>query len=119
MTGTIFAAANTVQAYQEFQQNHQRILAGDVNAVSPWMTVPYIARVYHVPATCLDGSLHITDPFLQKRASLAYIAEATKRRGIDLIHTVQKTILNYRKKRMPCTFPGAHPTPGAVEGGTI
>jgi hypothetical protein len=99
LVGTVFAAASTVQAYQQFEQDHQRITAGDVSTVSSWMTLPYIARIYHVPELCLYGALHISDTALQKHATLGFIADHYKKPANDLIHTVQQAILNFRKKR--------------------
>jgi len=45
LTGTVFAAAGTVQAYQSFQENHQLVMAGDVGTVRSWMTLPSISPV--------------------------------------------------------------------------
>jgi hypothetical protein len=38
----------SVRAYQGLR-NEQRIRAGELVGVRPWMTIPYIARVYAIP----------------------------------------------------------------------
>jgi hypothetical protein len=106
LASTIFAAAGTVQAYQEFQQDHQRIMAGDVSTVSSWMTIPYVAHVYRVPETCLSVALHVSkQPQLEKHATLRGIAEYYRRPVNDVIRDVRTTILDYRQKGPACTAP--------------
>lgn len=102
-----FTAANTIQAYQQFQQDHQHLVAGDVSTVRFWMTIPYIARVYHVPELCLDQSLHISpsNSQLTKHATLRDIASRSKQPINTIIRDVQRTILNYRQKHMSCGSP--------------
>ncbi len=100
---TILAAAGTVQAYQQFEQNHRRIQAGDVNTISAWMTLPYISRVYRVPETCLDTSLPDIRPAWREHTTLAVIADRTKKPLDYLIHLVQQVVLNYRKQPATCT----------------
>lgn len=102
LAGTIFAAASTVQAYQQFQQKHQRVQAGDVSTISSWMTLPEIARIYHVPAGCLDESLYVSLPRLQRYATLGYIALSYKEPVNTVIREVQHIILDYRAKRLVC-----------------
>ena len=105
LAGMVFAAAGTVRAYQSFQEDHQRSIAGDVGTISSWMTLPYISHVYHVPAACLYGSLDISAPALQKHATLGYIANYYKKPVDTIIHNVQRVILDYRKKRITCGSP--------------
>ncbi len=98
----VFCAIQTYQAFQRFQQSHNLTLSGDVSTIRPWMTIPYIARVYHVPANYLDEQLHLTNPLDQSRASLHTLATRFNRPVDRVIHDVQQAILNYRKQ---------HPTP--------
>src|SRR5579863_5003557 len=60
LAATVFAAIATVQAIQGFQQQNSLVRADDVRSVSDWMTIPYIARTYHVPEDYLYQWLHIT-----------------------------------------------------------
>src|SRR2546428_8076024 len=46
---TAIAANATFQAFQRFQQQKMLVTRGDVRTIRPWMTIPYISRVYHVP----------------------------------------------------------------------
>jgi hypothetical protein len=135
LVSTIFAARGTVQAYQRFQQDHKRIMAGDVTTVSSWMTIPYIARIYHVPAGCLDGALHVSNPVQERHASLGYLASIDKEPVDNLIRTVENVITSYREKHPICVPPVSPPasqpkhypmpeqrelsSPGQIAGGTF
>lgn len=105
LTGMFLSAAGTIQAYQQLQKNHQHILSGDVSTVNSWMTLPYIAQVYHVPANCLTQSLHISDPWLIHHASLRVIADYTRQPLNTLLLNVRNTILTYRKHHTACPAP--------------
>ncbi|HEV2581136.1 MAG TPA: hypothetical protein VGT44_09805 [Ktedonobacteraceae bacterium] len=94
----IFCAIQTYQAFQRFQQSRNLTLSGDVSTIRPWMTIPYIARVYHVPASYLDEQLRISNPQDQSRASLHTLATRYNRPLDRVIHDVQQAILNYRKQ---------------------
>ncbi len=96
---TIFCAVQTVQAFQRFQQEHQFVVTGDVRAIRPWMTVPYIAHFYHVPENYLDQSLHITDDRAAHLLPLRDLASRVKRPLDSLIRDIQRAILNYREQR--------------------
>ena len=105
LAGTFLSAAGTIQAYQQFQKSHQHILRGDVNTVSSWMTLPYIAQVYHVPQNCLTQALHISNPWLIHHATLHGIADYTRRPLNTVLLNVQNAILTYRKKHTACPAP--------------
>jgi len=106
LASTIFAAAGTVQAYQQFQQDHQRIMAGDVSTVSSWMTIPYVSHVYTVPESCLSTALHVSrQPQLEKHATLRAIAEYDQRPVDDVLRDVRITILDYRQTGSACNAP--------------
>lgn len=109
LASVIFAAANTVQAYQHFTQNHQQIATGDTSTVSSWMTLPYIAHVYHIPESCLLQSLHISAPASKKYASLRFIADYAHRPLDAVMRDVRIAIQKYREHRLVC--PSATPIP--------
>lgn len=112
---TVFAATGTIRAYQQFEQDHQGVLTGDVNTIRPWMTLPYIARVYHVPAPCFYQSLHITDPILRMHATLRTIADTQKEPVDTLLARVQMIIQGYRNHRQTCTVaPRRSKPPGSL-----
>jgi hypothetical protein len=96
---TIFCSVKTIQAFQKLQQDRKLAISGDVSTISPWMTVPYIARFYHVPESYLDKSLHITNAQSVRHIPLRALADRAKRPVDSLIHDVQHAILNYRKQR--------------------
>lgn len=104
LAGTIFAAVRTVQAYQQLEQDHQQLIAGDVSTIRSWMTLPYIARVYRVPSSCLFQSLHVSEPTLKKYATLRSIADYYKKPVNVVIRDVQVMIQNYRHHRVNCNL---------------
>lgn len=105
-----FSAAGTIQAYQQFEKNHQRITSGDVSTVDAWMTLSYVAHVYHVPETCLYQSLHVLNSWLTRRATLRALADRYRRPVNQVILDVQHAILNYRKHHVICPEPSPPPT---------
>lgn len=105
LASVIFAAANTVQAYQQLAQKHQQIATGDTNTISPWMTLPYIAHVYHIPESCLLQSLHLPEALSKKYASLRFIADHSHR-SLDMVMSdVRSTIQSYRHHHLVCSAP--------------
>lgn len=100
---TVFAATGTIRAYQQFEQDHQGVLTGDVNTIRPWMTLPYIARVYRVPAPCFYQSLQIIDPVVRQHATLRSIADAKKEPVDALLYHVRTIIQDYRNHHLTCT----------------
>lgn len=114
---TIFAAESTVQAYRSFVQQHTLARAGDVRTIRPWMTIPYIARVYHVPETYLYHTLHIVDTHPPRHATLHALAMRTHHPVDNLISTIQTAILTYRKQHPPSpSSPGQHARASPVPG---
>jgi hypothetical protein len=95
---TAFFASETLQAFQEFQQQHALIMAGDVRSIRPWMTIPYIAHTYHVPESYLYQSLHIADTQPPHHATLHALAMRYNRSENELVHTLQNAILVYRRQ---------------------
>ena len=102
----IFAAVTTFRAIQQFRQEHALIMAGDVSTIRPWMTVPFIARVYHVPENYLYQTLRIANPQPVRHATLRVLADSSNRPVDNVIHDIQKAILIYRKQH-----PRSGPTP--------
>jgi hypothetical protein len=102
---TIFCAIQTVQAIQTFQKNHNLALSGDVSTIRSWMTIPYIARAYHVPESYLYDSLHISKTLTMRRDSLHTLALRYNRPIDAFISEVQHVILAYRKQHPSSTMP--------------
>ena len=105
--GAVIATIATVQAFQRFQQTRRLILAGDVRAIQPWMTIHHISIVYHVPEDYLYQALKIPKP-LNARLSLMLLAGRYHRPVNELIHEVQVAILTYRREHRR---QGLHPPP--------
>ena len=91
----------TVQAIQRFQLARALASAGDVSTIRPWMTIPDISRIYHVPESYLYESLNITNPQLAHRASLRSLAVRYNRSLNGLISDIQTAIKSYRKLYPP------------------
>ena len=98
---TIIAAVATIQAIQGFQQQNSLVKADDVRTVRDWMTIPYIARMYHVPENYLYQSLHITDAQKPVHDTLRLIAARYHRTVTGVIQNVQAAIQAYRSQHPP------------------
>ncbi len=105
--GAVIATIATVQAFQRFQQTRQLILAGDVRAIQPWMTIHHISIVYHVPENYLYQNLKIPRSPTE-RLSLTLLAGRYHQPVNELIHEVQVAILDYRRQH---PRQGLHPPP--------
>ncbi len=101
-----YTTANTFQAVHSFQQQYKAVKEKDVSAIRPWMTIPVISRLYHVPEDYLYHSLNVSNPAPFRKATLYEIASNKKQPVDKVIHTLQQAILAYRK---------AHPTPTATQ----
>jgi hypothetical protein len=120
---TAIAANATFQAVQRFQQQKTLAAAGDVRTIRPWMTIPYIARFYHVPEAYLYRSLHIYDTRPPRHATVRALAIRFNRPVDEMIHQIQTVILNYRKQHpnKPSSLSQAvaqNPGPVRASGGT-
>jgi hypothetical protein len=91
----------TVRAIQDFQQTRTLTAEGDVRTISPWMTIHYISRVYHVPESYLYESLHIVYPQQIYRTSLRSLAVRYNRSLDGLIRNIQTAIKTYRYQHPP------------------
>jgi hypothetical protein len=72
--------ARAVQAYQGMR-NERRVRAGEAVGVRPWMTIPYISRVYGVPEDELFRTLGLSSTNQRRRVPLQAIA---RQEGRDL-----------------------------------
>ncbi len=95
---TIVTAVATFKAIQQFRQERALAQSGDVSTIRPWMTVPFIAHVYHVPENYLYQSLHVANSQPVQHATLRVLADRSNRPVNDVIHDLQKAILIYRKQ---------------------
>ena len=111
LCATAVAAGKTMQAVQGFQQDRTLVSTGDVRSVRPWMTVPYIARTYNVPASYLYRSLNVSSISQTDHVTLRMIAAQTHRTEADVIQSVQQAILSYRRQHPP-----ARKTPTPAQG---
>jgi hypothetical protein len=103
----LLSAARTIQAYQQLQQSHQRILSGDVSSIDAWMTFPYIARVYQIPENCLYQSLRFPNTWMVRHATLHVIADHYARPLQNVIREVQRIIVHYRQNHAICGPPAS------------
>jgi len=94
----IFAAVSTIQAVRSFQHQYSAVKVGDVSTVHPWMTLHVISHIYHVPEDYLDHSLPVGNADLLRHGTLYEIANRKRQPVEQVVHTVQQTILKYRKE---------------------
>jgi len=109
-----FSAVKTIQAYQQVQQSHQRTLSGDVSSIDSWMTLPYIAHVYHIPESCLYQSLNLPGSWMVRHSTLRVIADHYALPTERLIQEVRQVILRYRKDHSICGTPTPLPSPAEL-----
>lgn len=95
---TVVAGRATVNAFQSFQRQNTLTKQGDVRTIRPWMTVPYIARVCQVPESYLYHALHLTDSRVSRHATLQMVATRDHVPVEKVVHTVQESIITYRKQ---------------------
>jgi hypothetical protein len=100
-----FTIANTLHAVQNLQQRNHDVKVGNVNTIRPWMTVPAISRIYHVPEDYVYRSLEITNPVSYNHMTLYDIAHRKKQPVDNVIHTLQHAILIYRQQHPGITTP--------------
>lgn len=98
---TIIATLATIQAFQGYQQQSSMLHAGDVRSVSDWMTIPYIARTYHIPEDYLYQWLHITGKQKPVHATLRLLAAHYHRTVNSVIQSVQAAIKAYHAQHPP------------------
>ena len=98
LAALIFAAVETFQDFQVFQQQNAYAANSDVRSIRSWMTIPYIARFYHVPESYLYQSLHISASALPRHTPLRLLAAHFNRPVTELIQSIQTTIQTYRKQ---------------------
>lgn len=96
---TVLAAVSTIQAFQDFQQQHALVKAGDVRSIRSWMTIPYVAHLCHVPESYLYDTLHLTASTpLSNHLTLHMLAFRSQRPVDFVVSEVQRAIIAYRKK---------------------
>ncbi len=111
----IFTAVNTAQAVHNFQKQYSAVKVGDVGTIRPWMTLHVISHVYHVPEDYLGRSLVISDTTTLHKATLYEIADRKKQPVTQVIHTVQRSILTYRKDPTGFTVSAPLPSPAFIK----
>lgn len=107
---TVFFAIQTARAIIGFQHSHQAAQSGNVQTIRSWMTLPYIARVYHVPESYLLESVGLaeTDAPSVRHMTIAALATRLGTTSDALIHEIQQAILTYRQEQ-PSPTPSATP----------
>lgn len=112
-----FTMAQTFRAVGSFQQRSRAVKAGDVSTVRPWMTVHAVSHIYKVPESYLCQELQISNPSVMRHVTLNGIAMQKKQSVNQVIHTVQRAIVVYRKK-YPHPVPSPKATPPRVPAQT-
>jgi hypothetical protein len=69
----LVVGARSVRTYQEMR-TERRVRAGETVGVRPWMTIPYISRVYGVPEDELFRTLGLPATAQHRRVPLQVIA---------------------------------------------
>jgi hypothetical protein len=98
ISATVVAASAAFQDMQRFQQQNAMAISGDVRTIHPWMTIPYIAHLYHIPESYLYRSLQIADTPLLRHVTLHALASRSQRPVNAMIRTLQHAIQTYRQQ---------------------
>ncbi len=102
LCGTIYAARATIGAVHSLSVQQTLNRTRDVRTVRSWMTIPYIAHTYRVPANYLYTSLGIKSKDKHiNHVTLHTIATNSRRPDNEIVHRVQKAILTYRQQPEP------------------
>ncbi len=110
IASTVLAATSTVEAFHAFQRQRTLVKIGDVSTVRAWMTVPYIARVYHVPQSSMYSALHLARTSVASHMTLSEVAQHNHQPITKIIQVVQRSILQYRRQHLhpPTPTPTIH-----------
>jgi len=115
------SAVNTFQAVRSFQQQSSALETGDVSTIRDWMTIHAISHIYNVPEDYLERTLQFGGPDLLRHATLSVLANRKRQPVNQVIRTIQRAILAYRKKHPPSLSPTptlhTHVTPLSLEPG--
>jgi hypothetical protein len=84
--------------------------------IQPWMSVPYIARTRHVPASVLYQALGLPTPLGRDHRPLSVIAREQGRPVENVIAVLQNAIDQYRASLGTPTPPPLESTPGNPSG---
>ena len=107
-----FSAASTFQAVHSFQRQYGAVRTGDVSTIHPWMTLPVVSHIYHVPEDYLYQSLNINNPPRRLHHTTIYEIATQQKQSVDqVIHTIQHAILTYRKDHHSLSTPTPAPRP--------
>ncbi|WP_201364475.1 hypothetical protein [Dictyobacter formicarum] len=112
---TVIATNATIDAVQNVHQHQIMAHEGDVHLIRQWMTIPYVAHVYRVPDSILYSALKLKNDTVTRHSTLQTIALQRKQSPDVIIHTLQVTILKYRKSHPFKPYP----TPAVHGGGSI
>jgi membrane-associated protein len=98
---TLLMAQASLQAVSTLQQQQTFVAADDPSSIGSWMTLPYIAQVYHVPENDLYHALHLQRVRQDQQTPLSGLALGSHRSVKALIIEVQVTIQIYRNFHPP------------------
>ena len=93
----------SVRAYQGLR-NEERIRAGELIGVRPWMTIPYIARVYEIPEDELFRLLDLPQTEAHRHLPLQALARQ-EGRDLDVYIAALNAAIDARRQT-----PGLAPT---------
>lgn len=103
----VVVGARSGRAFLEMRNRH-RVQTGEAVGVRPWMTIPYIARTYHVPEDALFDALGLDDTPRNRRAPLQALAA---RHGRDLDADIAALNATIDARRGPRPPPTPRPRP--------
>lgn len=76
----------------------------DVSLIQDWMTVPFIARSYHVPEAILFAKLEV-DSQTNRKSSLSSIASKSNKSSQEIITLIKQQITEFQSKQSESPSP--------------
>jgi len=96
----IFFGFRAVRSYIRLHQTGLRPGVTDVEAIRGWMTIPYIAKAYHMPPDYIFDKAGIS-PAGNQDKSLAQLNREYNLEPMALLNTVKDAIRQYQAQHPP------------------
>ena len=110
LTGFICLTIGGVLGYQYYHRIHFHQFPmpkeTDIHHIEGWMTIPFVARLYHVPEQELFDALHILP--IEKKTNITSLAKKGNKNVDIFLSEVQSsvaTIQEYQKTHPPIPSP--------------
>lgn len=98
-----FFGLRAVRSYALFRQTRLEPGITDVEAIRPWMTIPYIARAYQVPETYIFDQIGLPETDNQRKSLGRLNREYAPNKHDAILNAVKAAIKRYQAEHPPPT----------------